>query len=115
MSKHNSISPISFNLPSKIEDMTISELMHSENSEVHYKKGKLSIRNISDNMTATLEIDSHTTGRKTARLSSVPITERKSDYLDDVRQMLADGMKQKDIAFELGISEAYVTQLKKRL
>lgn len=115
MSNKNKLSPISINLPKRIENMTIAELMNSDNSEVHYKKGKLSIRNITDDMTATLEIASFSTGRKTAKLSSVPTANKKADYLDDIRQMLADGMKQKDIAFELGISEAYVTQLKKRL
>lgn len=113
--KRNVPSPISFNLPNKIGNMTVSDLMQSENSEIHYKKGKLSIRNCTDEITTTLEIASYPTGRKTTRLSSVPTQGKKADYLDDVRQMLAEGMKQKDIAFELGISESYVTQLKKLL
>ena len=113
--KKNVPSPISINLPDKIGNMTVSDLMQSENSEIHYKKGKLSIRNCTDEITTTLEIGSYPTGRKTARLSSVPTQGKKADYLDDIRQMLSEGMKQKDIAFELGISDAYVTQLKKLL
>lgn len=113
--KRNVLSPIFTNLPDKIGNMTVSDLLQSENSEIHYKKGKLSIRNCTDEITATLEIGSYPTGRKTASLSSVPTQGKKADYLDDIRQMLSEGMKQKDIAFELGISEAYVTQLKKLL
>ena len=113
--KKNVPSPVSFNLPDKIRDMTVSDLIQSENSEIHYEKGRLSVRNCIDDITATLEISSYPTGRKTAHLSSVPTQSKKADYLDDIRQMLAEGMKQKDIAFQLGISEAYVTQLKKKL
>jgi len=57
--KKNVPSPISINLPDKIGNMTVSDLMQSENSEIHYKKGKLSIRNCTDEITTTLEIGSY--------------------------------------------------------
>ena len=93
--KKNVPSPQSTTPPQMCGNVSVSDLMQSENSEIHYKKGKLSIRNCTDEITTTLEIGSYPTGRKTARLSSVPTQGKKADYLDDIRQMLSEGMKQK--------------------
>lgn len=114
MSKKNLPNPITCNLPDNISHMTISEFVSSTDSEIHIKGGRMSVRKSTDQGTATFQFESSHTGRQTTRTSSVPKRDRKSDYIEDILEMLNQGMSQKDIAFELGISPAYVCQLLKK-
>lgn len=103
-----------FNLPTNLANMTISELLHSSDAEIHVQPGKVSIRKNTDAGVATFQYDSYPSGRQTAVISSVPPRRRKIDYLDDIIQMYNSGMKQKDIAYQLGISPSYVCQILKK-
>lgn len=105
--------PISLSLPESLKNMTLHELLNSENTEFTKKKNKLLFRRVDDFGTATLEIDTNSTGRRTITQSTVPAYPKKSDYIDDIVNMSKDGMKQKDIAFQLGISPSYVNKLLK--
>jgi len=58
-----------------------------------------------------LEFTSYESGRNEFKAASIPHRERKKDYLEDILTMKRSGMRQKDIAFELGISEAYVSKI----
>lgn len=105
------VRPISISLPNELGDTTLNELLNDENTEFTKKGNKISFRKCGDFGTATFEIESYNTGRQTITQSTVPNMGKKSNYIDDIIQMKQSGMKQKDIAFQLGISESYVTKL----
>lgn len=107
------IGPIPISLPEDIGNTTLNDLLNSEDTEFTKRGNKMSFRRCADFGTATLEIESYDTGRKTITQSTVPIRGKKANYIDDILEMKRSGMKQKDIAFRLGISEAYVTKLLK--
>lgn len=110
--KRNDSNPL--NLPSDISNMTISDLLYSSEAEIHAKNGNVSIRKITDNGVATFQFNAYNTGRQTAQFSSVPNRRKKVDYLDDILEMYNSGMSQKDIAYNLGMSPAYVCQILKK-
>lgn len=105
------VGPIPLSLPDELGSTTLNELLNDENTEFTKKGNKMSFRKCGDFGTATLEIESYNTGRQTVTQSTVPNVGKKSNYIDDIIQMKQSGMKQKDIAFRLGISESYVTKL----
>lgn len=105
------ISPIHISLPDVLGNATLNDLLNSPDTEVTKKGNKLSIKRYTEFGTATLEIESHDTGRQTITQTTTPRRSKKADYLDDIIEMKRSGIKQKDIAFRLGISEAYVTKL----
>lgn len=98
-------------LPDEINNITIGELINHPDTDVVKKGNKLSMRRRMEHGIATLELSSYPTGRQGLKMSSVPHRERKKDYKEDIIAMKQDGMRQKDIAFELGISESYVTKI----
>ena len=102
------------NLPTDISDMRISDLISSTDAEIHIKNGNVSIRKQTKEGVATFQFNSYSTGRQSSKFSSVPPKRKKLDYLDDILEMYNSGMKQKDIAYELGISPAYVCQISKK-
>ncbi len=106
--------PLPINLPDDIGSMTINNLINSEDTEFSKKGNKISIKRATDIGIATLEIESYDTGRKTITQSTVPHLSKKADYRDDIIEMKKSGMRNKDIAFKLGISESYVTKLSKK-
>ena len=101
-------------LPTDISNMKICDLVNSKDAEIHVKNGNVSIRRQTDEGVATFQFNAHNTGRQTSKFSSVPLKRKKIDYLDDILEMYDSGMKQKDIAYELGISPAYVCQILKK-
>lgn len=54
------------------------------------------------------------TGRRTTKVTDVPLRDSKKDYLQDIWEMKAAGEKQKDIADALGMSQGYVSRLLKK-
>lgn len=108
--KNQSI-PLTLNLPSNLEAMTIGELARSSDAEVHYKNGKLSVRRELEDSVATLEVSTYPSGGRSAKISSTPKPEKKYELLEDIKAMKKEGMSQKDIAFQLGMSPAYVSKL----
>ena len=98
----------------EIGNSTINELLSDPNTEITKKGNRLSMRHRSKNGVATLELSSYDTERRELRMSSVPNKSYKVDYTNDILEMKRQGMLQKDIAFELGISEAYVSLILKR-
>lgn len=100
-------------LPDEIGNITVNELMNHPDSEVIKKGNKLSIRRRSEQGVATLEFASYGTGRKEMKTTSIPHREHKKDYKEDILAMKREGMTQKAIAFELGMSEAYVSRILK--
>ena len=73
-----------FNLPTNLANMTISELLHSSDAEIHLQPGKVSIRKNTDVGVATFQYNSYHSGRQTAVISSAPPKRRKIDYFDDI-------------------------------
>lgn len=107
------ISPTHISLPDNLRNLTLNDLLNDDDTEVIKKGNKMKFKRASEYGTATLEIENYETGRSTITQSTVPAYPRKSDYIDDIIEMKRSGMKQKDIAFRLGISESYVTKLLK--
>lgn len=105
--------PAPISLPGDIGNTTLNELLNDKDTEILKKGNKLSFKRVTDIGVATLEIETFETGRSTISQSTVPSRSPKSDYIDDIIEMKKHGMKQKDIAFQLGISESYVTKLLK--
>ena len=102
-------------LPSELGKMTLDDLLNDEDTEVIKKKNKISFRRSSDFGVATLELASYPSGRKTMSTSSVPQKEKKKEYLGEIIEMKSQRMSQKEIAFQLGLSESYVSKLLKKM
>lgn len=108
------VNPINaLSLPDSIGELTINQFMDHPDTEIVKKGNRLSIRRKTDLWTAVLEFISYDSGYKSIQMSSAPRKEFKRDYESDIRQMKCDGMSQKDIAFNLGISESYISQILK--
>ena len=105
------IHPATLSLPETLGNTTLNDLLIDENTEVVKKKNKLSFRRNTEFGVATLEIESYDSGRKTIFQSTIPKKDKKADHVDDIIKMKKNGIKQKDIAFQLGMSESYVTKL----
>lgn len=105
--------PIPISLPDDIGNTTLNELLNDKDTEFVKKGNKISFKRATDIGIATLEIETFDTGRTTITQSTVPSRVPKSNYIDEIIAMKNRGMKQKDIAFRLGISESYVTKLLK--
>ena len=106
--------PIPIKLPEELGDITINELINYEDTEFIKRGNKLFIRTTTDFGTATIEFETFKTDRQEKSETIVPARSIKADYVDDMKNMWDIGRKQKDIAFELGMSEAYVSQLIKK-
>lgn len=98
-------------LPGRIGKMTIDELINLPETDVIKKGNKLLMRRESEEGTTSVEFVARDSGYRSMEVSSAPRKEYKKDYSEDIRQMKREGKSQKDIAFQLGISEAYVSQL----
>lgn len=103
--------PALISLPEELGNTTLNQLLQHNDTEIIKKGNKLSFRRNTDFGIATLEIETYETGRKNISQSTVPKRCPKSAYIYDIIKMKQNGMKQKDIAFQLGISESYVTKL----
>ncbi|MCC8152097.1 MAG: hypothetical protein LIO96_11770 [Lachnospiraceae bacterium] len=101
-------------LPDDIGNRTVNDLLNSPNTTVIKRGNKISIRNESDQGVATLEYSTYSLGHRSLKASTAPRKEYKRDYREDIIEMKRSGMRQKDIAFELGISEAYISTLLKQ-
>lgn len=102
-------------LPDNLGNMTVNELLCMPDTEITKKGNKLQLRRITNFGTATLEINTYDTNIKTVFQSSVPSHPGKKELLPDIIRMKKAGVLQKDIAFQLGISESYVTKLLKEM
>lgn len=98
-------------LPNEIGNVTVNDLMNHPDTEVIKRGNKLSLRRRSEHGVTTLEFSSYSSGRQEMKVSSTPRYELKKDHKDDIILMKKNGMPQKDIAFELGISESYVSNI----
>lgn len=98
-------------LPDEIGTVTVNDLMNHPDTEVVKKGNTLTLRRRSEHGVTTLEFSSYGTGRQEMKMSSIPRREYKKDYKEDIIAMKRDGLTQKRIAFELGISESYVSSI----
>jgi len=100
-----------FQLPKNIRNITLEDLVNMPGTEVYANEGRITMRKCTSDGVITFSHRSYETGFHRTTMSSTSPVQRKMDYLDDIRRMKKEGMKQKDIAFELGVSEAYISQL----
>lgn len=100
---------VSVNLPSSLKNTTLNDLIHSDDVDLHKAKGKLAIRKSTSEGTLTIQYEEYGDGYQKCIQTAVPKKNKKKDYANEIKQLKKAGMKQKDIAFELGMSEAYVS------
>lgn len=102
------------NLPSSIGNRTINELVNDPGCELIKRGNKISFRLRTENGLVTFEYTEYSTNHHEWKSSSAARQDRKKDYEQDILAMKSQGMLQKDIAFELGISPGYVSQILNR-
>ena len=105
------------NLPeANISDMKLSDIasMSGVTLNIDTDKKKLNIRQKTPDDIMSYKHQVSGTGRRTTKITEVPIKDNKKDYLQDILKMRAAGEKQEDIAHELGISQGYVSRLLKK-
>jgi len=88
-------------------------LYRLEQKQIQKKGNKITFRRSTDFGTAILEIEAYNTGCEVITQSIAPSYPKKYGHLNNIVKMKKSGMKQKDIAFKLGISESYITKLLK--
>lgn len=98
-------------IPDEIGNITVNEMMNLSDAEVIKKGNKLSIRNRFEHGVATLEFYFFDSESHEMKTTSSLCHELKKELKDDIVLMKKSGMLQKDIAFELDISESYVSNL----
>lgn len=98
----------------KIVNLTIIDLINDPRTDISKRGNKISMRYQTEDGVASFEFATYETERQTLRASSGSGKSYKKEYAPDIQQMKEQGMSQKDIAFELGISESYVSQILKR-
>ena len=111
MEKNNTIS----NLIEKARKIEMSDILDATNAEINFKNGKMCVKTTIDNVILTLELAFVQQIEESEKKEPILVQSRKTNYLEAVKKMLLEGKKQKDIASSLGISAAYVTQLKKEI
>lgn len=97
-----------------IGNMTLNEIMNSADTDIIKRGNKLSMRRKTASGVFTFEYAEYDSGRQEAKSSNVPTHKYKKDFEQDVVDMKRQGYLQKDIAFELGMSEAYVSRILKK-
>lgn len=98
----------------KIGNITINDLMNDPKTDIVKRGNKISMRYQTEEGVASFEFAAYDTDRQTFYASSAPGKVYKKDYASDIHQMKNQGIRQKDIAFELGISESYVSKILKQ-
>lgn len=98
-------------IKSDIGNLTINELSKNAN-KVIYENNKLNIVAETEEKRISLEIVQYPNGEKRS-VALYDKVDSKKDYLDTIKQMKSEGMKQIDIANYLGISQSYVSKLLK--
>lgn len=94
---------------------TFNDLLNNPSTDIVKKGNKISLRSKVEGtgiVTVTIDKLSNTDGVIMTK-TKIPSCEKKSDYLDSIIELKKKGYKQKDIAFELNISESYITKLLK--
>ncbi len=106
-------SPINIPIPQPILNKSIGDFLYDKNTDLSIRNGQFSMRTTQENFIITIQSNMSQTGRTKSIYSSIPIPtdDKKTYYIENIKQMLKEGMLQKDIAFELGISPSYVNQL----
>ncbi|MDB8802752.1 helix-turn-helix domain-containing protein [Romboutsia sp. 1001216sp1] len=96
-------------IKSDIGNLTINELSKNA-TKVVYENNKLNIINETDEKRISIEITQYPNGQKRS-VGVYDKVDSKKDYIDTIRQMKSDGMTQREIAEELGLSQSYVSKL----
>ncbi len=101
-------------LPEEIGNLTLNDLLNHPDTDVSKHGNKLALRRDTTNEIITLTIATRTAGSRETSLSTDGNRPLKKNYKDDILEMKKQGMSQKDIAMEFGISESYVSAIIRR-
>jgi DNA-directed RNA polymerase specialized sigma subunit len=100
-------------LPSRIGDMTLNDLMKMKDVEVSIKDNTLKAKKVTLTETLTLEVRLYSDGiEKTERIITRP--HKKKELRATVVEFLRDGKTQSEIAYILNMSQSYVSKLIKK-
>lgn len=94
-----------------IENMTLSEIQQSAD-KVIIDGNKVKMQKKTQDKTVTIEIRNYA-DTKTMMMTDTNMPNRKKDLRETVLMMLAEGHRQEDIAFTLGISQTLVSNIKR--
>lgn len=110
MSKKNSL--VTINLPDEIGNLTINELLEL-GGDVQASANKVSVRKTMEAGVVSFQFETFEESSARGKITNLLHKKKKDEYREDIIALKQSGMKQKDIADELGISPSYVTQLLK--
>ncbi|CAJ1317315.1 helix-turn-helix domain-containing protein [Paenibacillus nuruki] len=88
----------------------ISKQLTDVKTTVDEKKGLATVTGKKDGKILSMSIEQSEIG-ETRTMSTYSDLEKKSDYKDEVKNLRKKGIKQKDIALRLGISQSLVSKL----
>lgn len=100
-----------FDLPQKICNTTIGDLISQPNVEIHKTEYTFTVRSNTSEGIATFKYKHYQNGGSSAEMTNFPNTNMKKDKLEIAKQREREGRLRKDIAYELGMSPSYLTQL----
>ena len=104
-----------YQFPKNLQNLTLQELANQEGVEARITTKKVVLRTRKEDKVITIQVQEvGPNGYKAASISEVPRKTRKKDLLPTIIALKKQNKKQKDIAFELDVSEAYVSNLLKK-
>jgi len=100
-------------LPKEISKMTLNELMNQDDVEIIKKRNIVKMKKTMEDQTISLEVHRYNYG-ETISQSRFNKPKNKKDLVEVVKKMYnEENLTQKQIAFNLDISQAYVSILLK--
>lgn len=100
-------------IPSTLFHKTIGEIMKEPNTEISAKNGSVVIRNKKPDIVCTIALDTFSNGGGEVKATVHPCQSEKKNNRPIIEEMVKRGKSQKDIAYELGMSQSYVSKLLK--
>ena len=103
----------SMGMNDKIRDLRISDIEKIPGIDLHITNGKIKAKVASKDEIISGEYQISKTGRETIKATKISCKNKKKEHLADILEMSAAGEKQEDIAFQLEMSQSYVSRLLK--
>jgi len=101
-------------IPKKIADMTLEELMSSNDVEIHKKDNVLKMKRITESEIISIEVRSYddtTTVLKSQTHRDKPVSHMSST----IAQMRKEGKTQAEVAYILGTTQTNISKIEKKM
>lgn len=100
-------------IPQSLSNKTIGEIIKAPNTELSAKNGSVVIRNKTPGLVYTFAVNTFSNGGGEMKTTAHPCQNVKKSNKPIIKEMAKRGKSQKDIAYELGMSQSYVSKLLK--